>query len=501
MTIRVMCGDGHEVSIPGMFRGKLALFKDPALANARSYELTCKASSRSLTNFLDRVYDESAKVEITEDNFDDLRHLAQELGFSGLDSELREFEAVSAGSTIKCKLVTLEERVNECDLGIEDIESEVVALRQRVEELEFLEERVAILEDLLRKQQQGDTGLRDQLEQHNKILVDVQRRLDESSSGPPDAVLQQVHSLEGKVDEMSRSFEKRLSTSLSEIAKRSEIARSQPGVPMPQQPGAPMPQQPAPMSQQRPAQPAPQRQLCTFATHGVDYITQKWYHCETCGLVGQHGCCEICAQTCHNGHKCVLQGVHSGCFCDCGAGEGRAPCQCMGPLTGMRAIELKDGIIAALTRTFGGNLHDLGQVIVTARDVYSADNQPRYVLDLDNKRTYYASQAAPGPSFCLDFRARLVTVMKYWVRGYGKGEGFLRSWVLEGSMNANAWAQMDAVQDCRDMKERYARTSRKVTGARGPFRFIRFRMSGPNYQGMWQLNCAGLELRGTLFER
>ena len=477
MAIRLICGDGGEVALARIFLEKLTLFKDPALANARSYTLTCKASSASLSTLLNRIYDESENVEITDENFDELRRLAQELGFSGLDKEFREFEALHAGDTVKSKLATLEERVDGCDIGIEGVESEVVMLRRRVQEFEA---RVAVLEDLLRQQQKGDTGLRDKVEKHDRILVDFQRKLDQSSSRPQEALLQQVRSLENKVDEMSRSFEQRLSSSLSEFAKRDDVARSQPTT--------------IPMRQD---------QLCTFATDGADFITQKWYHCVTCGLVGQLGCCEICARTCHKGHQVVLEGVFPGCFCDCGAGEGRVQCQCLGPLSGMRAIShLKDGIIYAMTQAFRGrNLHDQGQVTVTARDVYGSGYEPKYVLDLDDNDSCYESGSSPGPWFCLDFGSRRVTVSGYWVRTYGKGRGFLRSWALEGSADGTTWAPMDAVEDASDMKKSHARTVRKVTGAKGPFRYIRFVMTGTNHQGLWYLNCSGIELLGTLYER
>ena len=36
-------------------------------------------------------------------------------------------------------------------------------------------------------------------------------------------------------------------------------------------------------------------QVCTCAKHGYEFVTQQVYSCETCGLVGHKGCCEICA--------------------------------------------------------------------------------------------------------------------------------------------------------------------------------------------------------------
>jgi len=59
---------------------------------------------------------------------------------------------------------------------------------------------------------------------------------------------------------------------------------------------------------------------CTFATHQQEFIWQKVYHCETCGLTGRSICCEICATQCHRslGHKTSFVG-HQRAYCDCGS--------------------------------------------------------------------------------------------------------------------------------------------------------------------------------------
>ena len=67
---------------------------------------------------------------------------------------------------------------------------------------------------------------------------------------------------------------------------------------------------------------------CTYATYGQLYIKQPFYFCKTCGLVDTAGCCEACAKICHKGHDLVLCDCETS-FCDCGAGDGKTPCQCM----------------------------------------------------------------------------------------------------------------------------------------------------------------------------
>ena len=64
---------------------------------------------------------------------------------------------------------------------------------------------------------------------------------------------------------------------------------------------------------------------------GKSYFSQKWYHCKTCGLIGNLGCCEACAKICHQGHEVEFH-KSSNFFCDCGAGFGKAPCKCQEPI-------------------------------------------------------------------------------------------------------------------------------------------------------------------------
>lgn len=71
--------------------------------------------------------------------------------------------------------------------------------------------------------------------------------------------------------------------------------------------------------------------ICTFTTTGPDFKTQIWYQCIDCGLEDSKGCCEICAQICHKGHKLIPSktGLPNSFFCDCGAGEGKYSCKCL----------------------------------------------------------------------------------------------------------------------------------------------------------------------------
>ena len=59
---------------------------------------------------------------------------------------------------------------------------------------------------------------------------------------------------------------------------------------------------------------------CTFDLYGKAGKKQDWYQCHTCwGAESQFGCCETCADECHQGHQLVYKDMSSfGAVCDCG---------------------------------------------------------------------------------------------------------------------------------------------------------------------------------------
>jgi len=65
---------------------------------------------------------------------------------------------------------------------------------------------------------------------------------------------------------------------------------------------------------------------------------QHWYHCYTCGLTLDKGCCTLCALICHQGHD-VSYSRFSAFFCDCGAesedtsSTRRLSCKCLSALS------------------------------------------------------------------------------------------------------------------------------------------------------------------------
>lgn len=145
MAVRIICGDGNEVLISKSLFDGTSLFKN-YISSANSYELRCKASLKTMNLLLTRAYDSSAQVVITEDNFAELQSLSEELGFSGLDKELRAFGVSASEFSLKRQILTLEEHVNDLYRQNKAILKLFTAQQER------MEKRVDALEKLV-----GDT--------------------------------------------------------------------------------------------------------------------------------------------------------------------------------------------------------------------------------------------------------------------------------------------------------------------------------------------------------
>jgi len=56
---------------------------------------------------------------------------------------------------------------------------------------------------------------------------------------------------------------------------------------------------------------------CTFKATGTVGTRQLMYHCHTCSLTGNLGCCSVCAKTCHAGHALSKPKLSQNFYCDC----------------------------------------------------------------------------------------------------------------------------------------------------------------------------------------
>jgi hypothetical protein len=153
-----------------------------------------------------------------------------------------------------------------------------------------------------------------------------------------------------------------------------------------------------------------------------------------------------------------------------------------------------DGIISYLTEKHGGNVHDEGIVTITSKSVH--DDDPKYavwnVADLTSTDSIFYSKDEPGQWVRWDFHEMRVRPTHYTVKSYA-----MRSWVIESSLDGEAWTEIDRKTDNKDFKDGLGTASFAVSNS-AECRFIRLTQTGKNYYGNDCLYIDGFEVFGTL---
>ena len=162
-----------------------------------------------------------------------------------------------------------------------------------------------------------------------------------------------------------------------------------------------------------------------------------------------------------------------------------------------------DGIIAALTRTSHGNVHDRGTVNITASSVYGGSWEPKNAADLETETPYYSSDE-PNVWICYDFKGKRIIPTSYSIRswsGRGPGSMHLKSWVIEVSNDGSQWTLADRrlnnnALNGQSLTENFAITE----PVSGKYRYIRLRQIGDNHCHNYYVIISALEIFGTLDE-
>jgi hypothetical protein len=161
-----------------------------------------------------------------------------------------------------------------------------------------------------------------------------------------------------------------------------------------------------------------------------------------------------------------------------------------------------NGIIAYLTKKFGGNIHTKGVIAATSKDPFGNDvKYPSTALDYENTNYYY-SENLPGQWICFDFKGMTIQPTHYSIRTYtgdGPGGRHLRDWVLEGSLDGSNWGELDRRSNNSDLNARDVIRTFTISIS-GRCRFIRLRQTGKNHRGDDYLLFYAFEVFGRLRE-
>lgn len=158
------------------------------------------------------------------------------------------------------------------------------------------------------------------------------------------------------------------------------------------------------------------------------------------------------------------------------------------------------GIINYLTEKCGGNVHKKGVIDVTSSSTFitfSPDNLCNY----DSTRMYQ-SLNEENSWVKFDFKESSVKLSAYTIVSKdGKtNDHHLKSWVIEGSNDGEAWTVIDNEKDNVDLNGPLHKKTFEVVSQEF-FSKIRLRMTSVAHSGYWALAASALEFFGSLKEK
>jgi hypothetical protein len=188
-------------------------------------------------------------------------------------------------------------------------------------------------------------------------------------------------------------------------------------------------------------------------------------------------------------------------------------------------IDVRDGIIAHLTRECSGNVHDCHVVEVTCRsfdkETHGAnphsgayDNDPMWVgknaADLEAiscfESAYRSNEEEEIPHtrnnwICYDFRERRIVPTHYTIRTHegNPGGSHLKSWLAETSADGENWREVSREEGSEQLNgPNFTGTFAVADG--GECRFIRLVNIGWNHYGNDLLCISAWEIFGSFIE-
>jgi hypothetical protein len=150
-----------------------------------------------------------------------------------------------------------------------------------------------------------------------------------------------------------------------------------------------------------------------------------------------------------------------------------------------------EGIISYLRKKHGGNVHEKEIVTITSKSVGNPKWAPKNVADLTSG-SCFCSNGAPGQWICWDFNEMRVRPTHYTIQTY-----WLKSWVVESSLDGENWTEIDRKTDNQDFERDLNRVSFTVWKP-VESRFIRLTQTDKRHCDDDTLVFRAVEFFGTL---
>jgi hypothetical protein len=171
-----------------------------------------------------------------------------------------------------------------------------------------------------------------------------------------------------------------------------------------------------------------------------------------------------------------------------------------GRVFALKSNSALEGIIAGLTSSSGGNVHERGLVSITDSSHAGDPYVGKLAADLGNANSHFHSMNSPNQWLCYDFKDSRVSPTHYSIKTYpcGAGSHHLKSWVMEMSNDGLNWTEVDRRVNNGDLNGTSFVGTYSISGQVQESRFVRLRQIGKNQMNCYLMMVSGFELFGTL---
>lgn len=159
------------------------------------------------------------------------------------------------------------------------------------------------------------------------------------------------------------------------------------------------------------------------------------------------------------------------------------------------------GIFNYLYNKTNGNIED--EIILTSTSRFSntSDNFPSNIFLFNDILRYFRTDDDQNNWICFDFKNRRVAPTFYTIKStyHTQYQMHPKSWVIEGSINNTSWEILDEQKNCPFLNGKNLVHTFKIQNLSSKeFKFIRMRITGPNWYNNNLLSIGSFELYGRL---
>lgn len=142
------------------------------------------------------------------------------------------------------------------------------------------------------------------------------------------------------------------------------------------------------------------------------------------------------------------------------------------------------------------------EVIITASTSSPVFSDPKKVVSYKNLLGGFRSKDEPNSWICFYFKKHQVTPTHYTIRSWSsdKNECKPKDWVIEGSIDNVSWQTIDEQKDCAYLNDKdVTHTFTIANEVSKQFKYIRMRLTGPNWRNSNIMELGSFELHGKIF--